>query len=364
MKYWIFMAIATFICCTVAMHNSVLKTEHGYKYIVPGRISSVIACIILILFSGLRRGIGDTGTYKHSFEMNISNNVSEFFLTTDFQKDWGFNLFQTILKSINENPQFMIFICSLITIVCLFWVYYKYSDSLQYSIFYFITSGAYLTSMNGIRQYIVSAILFAAFPLVVKRKFYLYFPLVLIMSTFHQSALIFIPLYFICNQKAWGTWTVLLLLGGIGLYISYPITGPIIADLIGETQYSEYSTVLLSTGEGANIIRAIVNAVPLILCFLGRRNKELNSKKGYDLVVNMSVLNLIFMLLANKYWIYARFNMYFSLYSILLLTWCIDNIFEVRSEKIVRLLSVILYILFFLYEMYGLGFTWNTTHFI
>ena len=146
--------------------------------------------------------------------------------------------------------------------------------------------------------------------------------------------------------------------------MTYPVSGPMIAKLLGETQYGEYKNALVSTGAGANMIRVIVMAVPVVLSYLGR--DFLNGRERYyNIIVNFSVINLIFILLATKFWIYARFNMYFSLYMIILLTWIVCYMFYGRNRKIIYLICMGLYLVYYYYEMHiSLGFGANYHHFI
>ena len=88
-------------------------------------------------------------------------------------------------------------------------------------------------------------------------------------------------------------------------------------------------------------------------------------EKYYNIMVNFSVINVIAILLATRYWIYARFNMYFSLYMILLLIWCIKYLFDERNEKIIYLMCMGFYALYYYYEMHiSLGYGAGYHHFI
>ena len=81
--------------------------------------------------------------------------------------------------------------------------------------------------------------------------------------------------------------------------------------------------------------------------------------------MNFSVLNLIFILLATKFWIYARFNMYFIVYMILLLEWCIEHMFDERNRKIIYICCILLYCIYFYYEMHiSIGYGDGYHHFI
>ncbi len=59
---------------------------------------------------------------------------------------------------------------AIITIGLIFITYYKNTDMIEMAVFLFITSGCYLVTMNGVRQYLASAILFFCFPMIHKNS--------------------------------------------------------------------------------------------------------------------------------------------------------------------------------------------------
>ena len=318
MKVWWITLASTYFLCLIAGMNAKTTYIKGYYVKKYNKFFSFLALVILVLVAGLRNGIGDTPVYMGGFKSDAPSTIAgSIKLLFSGKKDVGFYFYEGILKTIKNDPNVFIFVTSLITISLIFITYYKYSQVLELSIFLFITTGCYLVSMNGIRQYLASAILFFCFPLIHERKWQIYIPVVLICSTIHKSALLFLVLYFIVDQPAWGNTTKWILFTGIALFVTYPISGPVIADLLGETQYGEYKNALVSTGQGANMIRVLVMAVPVVLSYMGRSFLK-GKERYYNIIVNFSVINLIFILLATKFWIYARFNMYFSVYMIIL----------------------------------------------
>lgn len=352
MTVWWSTLIITFLLCFAAQNTAKRKkTINGEIKYLPNLFLSICACGVLVFVSALREGVGDTGTYRGLFD-SAPDNIKEFFQIIPLEDEWGFQLYYTLIKEfISDKSQWFIIISAIITLIGIFIVFYKYSDHIDLAVFYFITIGCYLVTMNGIRQYMVSAVLFLAFPWIVKKKWYLYIPLVLVLSTWHTSALIFLILYFIGNKEAWGNWTKAIIVFGVGLFITYPVTGPMIANLLGETQYGHYGSALTSEGGGANVIRIFVYAVPVILSYMGKKNKRMTEKFGYNLMINMSVLNLMFMLLANKFWIYARFNMYFNSYAIVLLCWDVKYLFKGNNKKLVYIASIVLFAIYYWYDM-------------
>ena len=347
--WWITLA-SSYLLCLIAGMNAESVYSNGYYTRKYNKLFSTLSMTILILVAGLRNGIGDTVIYVEGFKKDAPSTIAgSIKLLFSGKKDVGFYFYQAIVKTIINDPNAFLFVTSLITILLIFITYYKYSQLLELAVFLFITTGCYLVTMNGIRQYLASAILFFCFPLIHEKKWYIYLPVVLICSTIHKSALLFLILYFIADQPAWGNTTKWILFIGIVLFITYPISGPLLADLLGETQYGEYKDALVSTGSGANMIRVMVMAVPVVLSYLGRdflKGKE----RYYNIIVNFSVVNLVFILLATKFWIYARFNMYFSVYMIILITWCVLYMFDQRNTKIVYLCCMGLYFIYYWYE--------------
>ncbi|MEM5682910.1 EpsG family protein [Bacillus toyonensis] len=151
-----------------------------------------MAALSLVLVAGLRNNIGDTYFYMHAYKITEFN--WEYVQTN---KDMGFNIFQMVLKKYTDNPQVMVFTTALITNVLIVATLYKYSRLIELSLYVYITSGMYLTSMNGIRQYLAAAIIFAATKYIFEGKWKKYTLIVLCASTFHASALVLMPIYFL-----------------------------------------------------------------------------------------------------------------------------------------------------------------------
>ena len=111
----------------------------------------------------------------------------------------------------SNDPQLLIFTTALITNVLIVITLYKYSRMIELSLFVFIASGMYTVSMNGIRQSLAAAIIFAATKYILDGNFKKFLLVILLASTIHQTALIFIPIYFIVRRKAWTRDTYILL---------------------------------------------------------------------------------------------------------------------------------------------------------
>ncbi|WP_377864780.1 EpsG family protein [Bacillus sp. R86525] len=312
----------------------------GIVMLKPNRLLILMATTSLVLVSGFRNNIGDTYFYMHAFKV------------TDFNwgyiqnsKDVGFSILQMILKVYTDDPQVLIFITALITNILIVAVLYKYSRMIELSLYVYIASGMYLVSMNGVRQYLTAAIIFTATKYILDGNWKKYFLIVLFASTFHQSALVLIPIYFVVRRKAWSTITFILLFLAVLIVIGFNQFAEAFFATIGDTQYGHYKD--FQEG-GANILRVAVEATPLILAFIGRHKlRELFPKSDY--IVNMALLGLVFMIISTQNWIFARFSIYFGLYQLILISWVI-KVFIEKDQKLIYYAVILCYFIYFVYE--------------
>jgi transmembrane protein EpsG len=309
-------------------------------YVKPNKLFSLIVMFALVIVSGLRNNIGDTYFYMHSYQ------VMDFHLKNmKLIDDFGFFILQSLLHHISNDPHILVFFTSLVTNVLIVIALYKYSRMIELSFFVYFTSGMYIVSMNGIRQFLAASIIFVATNLLLKGKWWQFMLVVLFAATIHRTALIFIPIYFIVRRKAWSKSTFIILLLGVLIAFGFGEFQALLFDALSNTEYGHYSD--FQEG-GANIIRVLVTAVPILIAYLGREKlKELWPKSDY--IVNLCILGLVFMIVSTKNWIFARFDIYFGLYNLILISWIIKLIAK-RYRPVLYILLVICYLAYFYYE--------------
>lgn len=338
--------VSTYICSLLSMVSE--KQRHR---ILAG-VWIVFTAVILVAFTGLRSGIGDTGMYKHTYEGLVAN--PKF---TEDKRDIGFQLLNLILVQFSSNPQTIVLVVALITIVCNIYILNKYRSAIELQVFIYIASGYLTVTMNGMRQCLAAALVFLCTPLVIKGKFKTYLICILLISTFHQSALFMIPIYFIVRMKPW-TKEFYFMIGAacIGV-IFYDVLSPYLFKALENTQYGHYSE--FEEG-GSTLIRTLVNMVPLILAYMKR--DELKEKWPVsDIFVNMALLNCIFVAFGMADWIFNRFTIYIQLYNFILMPFIIKNCFEGKEKRLLYFLFILCYSFFFYKEqVLGLGIKYSS----
>jgi len=308
--------------------------------IKPNKILMTGVLASLTIISGLRANIGDTFFYKHIYEIN--DFTWEFILS---QKDIGFGILQMLLKEISDDPQIMVFTTAVITNVLIIAVFLNYSRMIELSVYVYITGGLFLVSMNGIRQVLAAAIIFAATKYLIEGNWIKYFFIVLLASTFHQSALILIPIYFFVRFKAWSKATLVLLAFSLLIVVGYHQFSSLLFAAIEDSQYGHYSN--FDEG-GANILRVVVDATPLFIAYLGRE-KLRSIFPSSDYIVNMAIVGFMFMIISTQNWIFARFGIYFTLYQLILISWIV-KLFNQKDQRLIYYALLICYFLYYFFE--------------
>ena len=134
-------------------------------------------------------------------------------------------------------------IIAAIQMLCMAFIYRKYSENYWMSIFIFVAGTDYMSwCQNGIRQFLAIAIIMAGFPLLLKRKYVPLTVIILLGATFHASALLMVPIIFIVQGKAWNKKSVLCILGCILILIFVNRFTDGMNDALSNTQYSNMVT--------------------------------------------------------------------------------------------------------------------------
>ncbi|CAM4112316.1 EpsG family protein [Paenibacillus alkaliterrae] len=323
--------------------------------IIPNKYLAFIAALTLAAVSGLRVNIGDTFFYMHSYSIGDFSWES----IAD-SNDIGFNILQMLLKQLSDEPQILILTTGVLTNLLIVMVLYKYTRLFELSVFLYITMGTFTVSMNGIRQFMAAAIIFAATKYVLEGKWKPYIAIVVFASLFHQSALIMIPIYFIVRREAWTKTTFILLSLAVLMVFGFNEFSELLFTAIKDTQYGHYEA--FAEG-GASYIRAIIGILPLLIAYFGReRLKQIFPNA--DVFVNMSLVGAVIMLISTQNWIFARMAIYFNLYHLILIAWLI-KVFRKKDQKLIYLLLLIFYFLFYFYEsVIALGLEYKSDYLI
>ncbi len=353
--YWSFMALAVVMG---VISTSSYYTVHSYGQIQkrPYKIQCLLFFGVIVFFCGLRSGIADTGAYIHMFEQYPSNISS--IEWSAVSKDKGFYFLGVLYKQFISNDYHgWLFLIALITGIALAIAFYNYASNFGLSCYLFIATTIFVYLVNGMRQFICVAIIFAASKWIADRKYIRFIVLILLLYPIHASVLMMIPLCFIVNAKPWSRRMIMLIGGFVIFIVGFNRFFPFLSSVMEETQYAEYAELIIS-GTGTSIFRLFIALVPCALAFLGKNIIKNESTPFIDMMINMSVINVLLYTVASisNGMVIGRLTVYFDIFNVLLLPWLIDHIFEHRSAQMVKTVCIVAYLLFFYYQMV---LTWN-----
>lgn len=300
----------------------------------------IITMLSLIIVSGLRYKSGtDFWSYEATFKNMIERDVD-----ISENKDIVFYIMVKYLATISHEPQFIFLVIAIIINVLIIKTLLQNSEKFELSVYLYITTFAFYSTFNGLRQWIASAIIFSGFKYLKHNDWKRFYLITIIASLFHASALIMIPVYHITKGKFKSIKNVVMVFIFIMIVIFYNGFLDGFFELLKNTQYEEYTNVINISGNGINILRFLVYLAPIIVSYL--YYNFIPNKKDLDRILNLSLFGMLIIMVSLKHWIFARFSIYFDLYYILL----IPKITTISNKKGNRLIYYTIVVCYFVYS--------------
>ena len=355
---WLFLAGAIDMAVVPKQEEIVL----GRRCIRWNWLPATVLTLPYVIWAAWRPvGFGDTFAYRNGFRRAPSVLSDVWSYVTAQSKDRGYALIEAVFKSVvSQSYVAFFFFVAAIQIYSLASVYRKYSRNYWLSMFLFIASTDYLAWMyNGTRQFLAAAIIFAFFPLIVKKRYIPMAIVVFLASRIHLSALIVLPFIFIVQGKPWGWRTILFILGVIGfVYFLDEMTG-VVTSIMEDTVYESdaYYAFFNQEDDGTNIFRVLFYSVPAILSLIFLRRIKAADDPLINVCVNMSIVTAGVYVISffTSGILVGRLPIYFSLSNYILIPWLLTEIFEPSSALLMETGFVGVYCFFFYYQ----GITWG-----
>ena len=358
--YWFILAWVIVFGIMSQMRAKYICAGEGIYESRTNLFMAIMAFSIIIFFAGMRSYVADTSAYINTFNQYPLFSVAHDMIFDSSAREPGFIVFSILIKTyISQDYQVWLFIIATISGICIMYPLYKYSCNYGISLFLFMASCQFTWMFNGMRQFLVASILFACTPFILEKKPIPYIIIVLILSTFHKSALIMIPAYFIVDSEPWSKRTMLFIACIIlAMMFTSKFTG--LLDTVVEN--SDYATSIgefKDSDDGTNPIRILVESIPIIIAFIYRDRIKEKLTPIIKISINMSLISsgvYIISKIAKSGVLLGRLPIYFSLYNLLLLPWLINNIFEKNERRLINFFMIICYLGFFYYQM---KIAWN-----
>lgn len=274
-----------------------------------------VTAAVLVAIMTLRYGMGyDYFSYQDIFTGMAATPMSE--VIAGHPTELGFYIFTKLVSMVTAEYHIFLLCCNIIMVGCVFWVIYRYSPVWWVSAVLYLTLQFMPHSMNFLRQSLAASILFTGWGFLKKGKLIPYMLVVLLATTFHISAIIMIPAYFLMrlpyNRKV-------LAFYGCGTLVVYLAFTPLInfATTHIFPQYAQYiDSSIYAAGNNFTFVY-----VPLA-CFVGAviaSKALLERDKSNSILIYSMLFTAVFYLFMTKMYIAERFSIYFFMFAMVLM---------------------------------------------
>lgn len=356
--YEIIVWIATLIMCVIAAacRRAPLRRPGGLGQPLPNPFAVILPIVFFTVFVALRKTIGDTYFYMHSFDLMPDYNPVkiEYFFTTMF----GF--FQNIIRNMTDDPQWLIAFAAVFSIPVPLIILYKYCPKFEMAIFMFVAFSYLGGAMNGMRQYMAASIVLLGTKYLFsmrKGDFIKYAILILLAYCMHNSAIIMLPIYFVVRRRAWQMSSLLIILGSVVGVVIFDAILPSFLSALEQTSYSNYSeNGWFTSGQegGSSIIRLIFILYPLILAFLNKERLKMIGHIG-DILVNIACIEVAIYVISIYNWIFSRLAIYLAIYFIIFTVWVINYAVKPKDRMLFVIITVFVYFMYSRMDSYTIS---------
>jgi hypothetical protein len=295
-------------------------------------LCQIFSFIIIVFVVGLRDYVGaDFDDYVDWYLLKTRDN--------DFEI--GYLAVMNIFRWLHFGYHSLFFFISFLTYLFLFLGIRKFTKNQNLAFFIFLLiPGMFLLSFNTLRQSLAISICFYSFYFLINEKFYIYFILMLLGLSFHNTVILpFILFYLIFKYadriKAYHV--VIMLVGS--LLLSKLEFVQIFGSLFKDTRYTYYFTTMRAPVPILKLV--ILNGVALFVLFHFKKMKS-----DYPYQKYLMILYFFSVIITNFFSLYGeltRFGYYFKIFEIIVIA---DLIFlESKKRKIWMLVGFSIYYL-------------------
>lgn len=322
-------------------------------------IMAIIVFLPVVHLASMGTPIGDTGGYLSGYtgaEASVSSIMNAI---REHKSGFGFVVFRDSIKILTRGSvtafRLILALCHIIPVI---FVFRKYSTEYMVSAFLFVASGCHIAwMMNGLRQFLAVAIIFAGTGFIVRKRLVPAIALILLAATVHTSALVMLPVVFIVQGKAWNKKTMLYIAVAVIAMVVFSKRAELMDVLLQGTEYENAITTWQSMGDdGVNPIRVLVNAIPVLLAFYARQAIDKKNDPVLNICVNMSIINLGIYLIAmvTSGIMVGRLPGYVMMYTFILLPYLIFEVDWENYNMLLRSGLLVGYLFYYFIQYRGL----------
>ena len=235
-------------------------------------VLKLVPMITLFIISAIRYNVGIdySGTYTDVYYWVVSG-------FKNIRMDAGLLWLYRVIVFFGLNLQWIFVITSFIINLYIFKSIEKISSDKKLSYLIYICSTFYFFGMNGIRQAISMALFYFSLNYIPEKKWVKFIVTNLIGALFHETALLFIPLYYLILHRFKSKKTYIAI--ACAIFFATPFLVPIIVNVLKNTRYVLYFLNNNYSAMNSINLSAIINIIFCVL-FIIKIDLKDKSKEG------------------------------------------------------------------------------------
>lgn len=311
-------------------------------------IQFILVCTGLFLILALRSqsmgvdlGHGSTAGYLDAYRAIARAPWGKVLKGTWLNYEKGYVIFNKLISYLCKGRQCLLICSAAVSIIPIVLVYRWYSEQFEFSVVIYMALTCFLVTFSGLRQACAIGICFSAVPFIRKRKFIPFLLIVLLATTFHKSAILFLPGYlaYAINIKKKIRWITLLIIVLVFVFrVSlFEVLSPILKD----------NAVMDNNGA---LTLFLVFVVIYIFCdLLGPDEKE------HSGLMNLFLIAISAQAFGSVYNTAGRVGYYYMPFLGLLLPKTLKNLARGNTKYFITWFLVAVFVAYGLYALYSSG---------
>ena len=299
----------------ISLYTTIMSFIEGSLKSHKSKKIFLIILLLPIFIISWRRGntAVDYGNYEYLFLS--SQNVPLMTGSTILGIEPGYFFINKLVSLFTSNFNMFLLLYSSIVLGIYYYFINKFSAFYGFSVILLVGFGSYYTSFNTMRQFLAATVCIVAVANI-EKGFWRYSIVVLLAATFHVSALIMIPFYFLLNLKpntlkGFSVFIFFLLLALVVLFYT-----PSIVKLLTSTLYQEYNSTT-AFGITTSIPFSALARILFLLIYSLIFFRMIDFEKSIERVgFNSLIITLVFMLFSTRVEMFQRFTYFFLPYMI------------------------------------------------
>lgn len=310
--------------------------------------SYIIAAMILTAVSGLRYMVGtDYKTYVVMYSEYIEN--------FSILSQPALSVSAKLSSFIYNDYATWFLLMAVITVVPVIVMIVKRGKSIELAILLYILLGCWHFSFNIVKQSAAATILFCAYPFLRERKFWHWCLFCMIAATFHVSAVLMLPIYFLADGKIDKRRIILLVVFALIIRIFYDKLFILIAFMKrGEGLVDTTSSTVT---QSVNMLRIIVHCMPVAVYAFFRKTYKNIENADFFCLFNLSLLNAVLNVASMNSIYLNRICSYTNIFNILFIPLIFPSL-KPEHEKMKPIVMtayamiIFFYFIFWVYDLY------------